>query len=438
MGVTINYRGRLADLTRIEDFEDRLLDLALEVGGQAQIWRSYADHDPKRVVRGVILNLAPGLESTSLLVSPEGWLIGLTDIEDAELGRLKEPPWCFTKTQFGPVEGHVALVEMLAVLGREFLTDLEVSDEGGYWETRDLAELGRRRGLVQQAIDAMAEGLQRHGLSREAAEDPDILLKRIERIAAQVHRILERPAEHPPLTFSEDESFGGVPNPETIEKEWDEMFKHNRRQQERLQRSLEERRSRGEDDDKAFENALDDLALEIPGEESESEQEPWRDEEEESFVRSLEGTDLREEAEGKIGTEQDAPFEPDDERHPLLKRAMDLLHNLHTVFRDADARWEPSLRTLFQGAGDAMGGLAQALSTHGDDADEDEDDYGLRVIQLKRALRGAAFARGALFLLRPAVSAAKWDVLYRLTDGLEKDTFAELTRVRSEHRAGDS
>jgi hypothetical protein len=30
MGISISYRGRLADLTRIEDFEDRLLDLALE------------------------------------------------------------------------------------------------------------------------------------------------------------------------------------------------------------------------------------------------------------------------------------------------------------------------------------------------------------------------------------------------------------------------
>ena len=28
MGVTVAYRGRLADLTRIEDFEDRLLDFA--------------------------------------------------------------------------------------------------------------------------------------------------------------------------------------------------------------------------------------------------------------------------------------------------------------------------------------------------------------------------------------------------------------------------
>jgi hypothetical protein len=428
MGVTIHYRGRLADLTRIEDFEDRLLDLALEVGGQAQIWRSHADQDPRRVVRGIILNLAPGQDSTSLLVSPEGWLIGLTDIEDAERGRLTEPPWCFTKTQFGPVEGHVALVEMLAELRREFVPDLEVSDEGGYWETRDLAELGRRRGVVQQAIDAMADGLQRHGLSREAAEDPDILMRRIERIAAQVHRILQRPPEHPPVTFSDDES--PVPDPETTEKEWDEMFKHNRRQQERLERSMEERRSRGEDDDKAFENALDDLALEIPGEESEDE--PWRDEEKEPFAGSFEGEEQAIDAE--IGSEEDAPFERDDERHPLLNSSMDILKDLHTTFRQADKQFESALRTLFQGAGDAMGGLAQALSGREED---DLDDYGLRVSQLKRALRGAAFARGALFALRPAMSAEQFEDLFRRLGQLEKEIFAELTRLRSKHQAGE-
>ncbi len=131
MGITIAYRGRLADLGRIEDFEDRLIDFALEMGGLAQIWRSWDDHNPERMVRGAILGLAPGQESTSLLLSPEGWLIGLTDIEDAEEGRLTEPPWCFVKTQFGPVEAHVALVEMLEALEREFLPDLEVHDEGG-------------------------------------------------------------------------------------------------------------------------------------------------------------------------------------------------------------------------------------------------------------------------------------------------------------------
>jgi hypothetical protein len=43
-------------------WKDRLHDLTLEVGGMAQIWRSHAADDPQRMVRGVILNLAPGQE----------------------------------------------------------------------------------------------------------------------------------------------------------------------------------------------------------------------------------------------------------------------------------------------------------------------------------------------------------------------------------------
>jgi hypothetical protein len=61
MGITVAYQGQLADLARVEDFEDRAIDLALELGAQAQIWRSHAAADPQRLVRGVLLNLAPGL-----------------------------------------------------------------------------------------------------------------------------------------------------------------------------------------------------------------------------------------------------------------------------------------------------------------------------------------------------------------------------------------
>jgi hypothetical protein len=308
-----------------------------------------------------------------------------------------------------------------------------VSDEGGYWETRNLAELDRRHSLVRQAIDRMTEGLQRHGLSREAAEDPDILLRRIERIAAQVNRILRRPAEHPPVAFPDDEAPGGAPDPEATEALWDEMFKHNRRRQEWLQRALEELRSRGEDHETAFENALGDLGLEIPGEEPGPADEPWH-EEQESFAGPQGGETVPDEASAEEGGEEDGPFGA-EERHPLLKSAMDLLEALHAAFRDADPRLESSLRTLFQGAGDAMGGLAQALSGRGED---DDDDYGLCVVQLKRAIRGVAFARGALFSLRAAVPAEQWEELQRRVEKLEQDIFHELTRVRSEHRAGDS
>ncbi len=372
MGVTIAYRGRLADFARLEDFEDRLIDCALEMGALVQIWRSLADDNPERMVRGVILSLAPGQESTSLLLSPEGWLIGLTDIQDAEEGRLQEPPWCFVKTQFGPVEGHVALVELLAALKREFLPDLEVSDDGGYWETRDLAELIRKRSFTQHAIDGLAEGLRRHGLSREAAEDPSILLRHVERVAEQVHRILHRPAEHPPIPFEDDDDPSVATDPEVTEKLWDELAKQNRRNQEAMLRALEERRSRGLDDATAFADALREVVPDLPNDESERVDEPWRDDDDSPPLGE------------SLGEADDDPFEAEDEEpHPLLQEAMDLLERLHSLFRDAGPRLAPLLSLLYQGAGDALGGLAQALSHR----DHDAGEYGLRVVQLKRALR---------------------------------------------------
>jgi hypothetical protein len=429
MGITIAYRGRLTDLTRVEDFEDRLVDFALEVGGQVRIWRTWADDNPARVVRGVILDLAPGQESTSLLLSPEGWLINLTEIEDAENGRLKELPWCFVKTQFGPVEGHVALVEMFAALKREFLHDLEVSDEGGYWETRDVAELVRRRELIRQAIDGLAEGLRRHGLSREAAEDPSILLRHVERVAEQVHRKLRRPAEHAPVEIGDDDDFGGAADPEATEKLWDELAKQNRRQQERLQRALEERLSRGLDHETAFREALREIVPGLPDEETERSDEPWRDDEPPPFGESFADEAARQGA-GFPVADGDESEAKEEERHPLLQRAMDLLVRLDTLFRDRAPRSAPALGTLFQGAGDAMGGLAQALGLR----DDDGEDYGLCVVQLKRALRGAAFARGALFPLRSVLSREQFDELFHTLQQMETDIVSELGKVRSEHR----
>ncbi|MHB8900190.1 MAG: hypothetical protein ACYC6Y_15685 [Thermoguttaceae bacterium] len=152
MGITIFYRGSIADLGRVEDLEDRVLDLALEVGGRAQIWRSVCDHDRQRMVRGVILDLYPGQETTSLLFSPEGWLINLFEIEAAENGQLGEPPWCFVKTQFGSVEGHVALVELLTCLKKEFIPNLELNDEGDYYVSR--GNLGGRRSRTVEGKSA--------------------------------------------------------------------------------------------------------------------------------------------------------------------------------------------------------------------------------------------------------------------------------------------
>jgi hypothetical protein len=382
MGVTIHYRGSLADLVRVEDFEDRVIDLALALGSECRVWRS-ADSDPNRLVRGVILDLAPGQESTSLLISPEGWLIGLIEIEAAEKGELTEKPWCFVKTQFGSVEGHVALVELLRALKAEFMPNLEVSDEGEYWERRDVGILQQRMAFLSGAIDALGRALENSQLSAEAAEDPEIVATRVERIAHLVQQTLARPAEHPPTRFPEGEESWQFDVGEN-EAFWDELYRENRRKQEQITRIIEERMAQGLDAETAYETALDQvlgLSLEDDGEE-------------EGFAHVV---DVEYDNAETIKTDEEFLFE-EAERHPLLQRATEFLKGIYKIVERGKDR-SAALGLALRGAMETNGGLVQALSGTAEWFD-DLDATGLSIAQLKRALRGGAFVVGSLYQLR--------------------------------------
>ncbi len=431
MGVTVHYRGTIDDPDRIEDLEDRLVDFALDSGADVRIWRSASSTNSNRAVRGVILNLVPGQEPTSLLFSPEGWLIPLTDIEGAELGRLHEPPWCFVKTQFGSMEGHVRLVELLEALKREFIAGLEVTDEGLYWETRDIAKLRTTFSQLHSAIGGLLDGLRQYGLNAEAAEDPRIVAIRVKRIAQQVHGLISRPSEHPPLRFSDEFEDASEMDgqPEVTETEWDAMYKQNRRQQHRIQRVIEERLRCGESAREAMEVALgDEGILDLPLDEDTdepfsdpvSEEDPYSVDNDESWRESL------------------SPVDPDDDqlntRHPMQQQAMDLMLRLYELPKRLDLASSSQFETLLRGAGEMMGGLAQALNSC-----DDPLHGGLCLVQLKRALRGAAYALGALIALKHEgiLQGPTWDQLNDTTQQLESDIFEELHSLRARMQ-GDS
>jgi hypothetical protein len=396
MGITIHYRGSLADLSRVEDFEDRVIDLALALGGNPRLWRSADKDTPERMVRGLFLDLAPGQETTSLLISPEGWLIGLVDIEDAERGTLDERPWCFVKTQYGPIEGHVAVVELLTALKREFMPDLEVMDEGGYWEHRDLAELKRKTEFLGKAIHMLGDAIAGDRLSSEAAEDPEILATRIERLAQQVHQTLSRPAEHPPVQFPDET--GAPPSPEENEASWDAMFAHNRRNQERMHRVIEERTLRGEDPGDAFEAAIEEVIAPMD----------WAEDDEDISEGRREVLELIEELDEASQAAAEETWQPEDEaedgnefermeRHPLQQQATRLLMEFYDLSKRAEKR-PGNIDTLLVNAMEITGGLAQVLPLS-PTYEMDDNEAGLAFVQLKRALRGAAFVHGTLFLL---------------------------------------
>lgn len=188
MGITIYYSGRLPDMTRLP-----LLVAAIQQVAARRDW-------PYKVIDERILGTAETLVSQELGppeivqlddgVEIEVKNIGVASeyrpVDDRWRGIIVSPPesepvWItfgrdgvmitylnsagaydqpgtylanteiFTKTQFAGVDVHIGVCELLR-LCQQHGVELEVADEGDYWETGDRQHLAERMGFLDAAI----------------------------------------------------------------------------------------------------------------------------------------------------------------------------------------------------------------------------------------------------------------------------------------------
>src|SRR5262245_46874443 len=110
MGLTVHYQGCLEHSVGF-DFEVELVRLPTALGARAHVPMPSSSDDRK--VRGAIVLLGEQVEPASLLVSTDGWLLPVIEIEATGDAPRTEPPWISVKTQYGPIEAHVALINLL-------------------------------------------------------------------------------------------------------------------------------------------------------------------------------------------------------------------------------------------------------------------------------------------------------------------------------------
>jgi len=80
------------------------------------------------------------------------------------------------KTQFAPVETHVAVCEVLHRLQREFgQENLHINDESDYFNKRDLEALLKMRGIIEETTNnpELISRLTRWATTGNRVEPPD-------------------------------------------------------------------------------------------------------------------------------------------------------------------------------------------------------------------------------------------------------------------------
>lgn len=158
MGVSIHYKGRIADPSRIVDLRGDLRRFAAE-----KQWEllDLTGQDESEILE-IFVYPPEHSEPLCFLFNRDGRLHPPFEFEGAESA------WCSVKTQYGPLEAHVGIVELLRRLRHSYIPDLEVVDEGAYWETEDMQRL---RSALESLVNDPAfssEGLTDMGAGSES------------------------------------------------------------------------------------------------------------------------------------------------------------------------------------------------------------------------------------------------------------------------------
>ena len=196
MGVTIHYRGQLADVEKIKILGDELTQVAKKMDWAYnrldEDWSKPTDirleHDERgaRIVghlglKGISFKPHPECESMSFFFNSDGKLCDPMGMVLVSQGNLKqEDAWINVKTQFAGPEIHLWIVGLLKYLQEHYIPDLEVSDEGGYWETGNFETLKEKMNYLNEKMDTVCSALSRVTGNHLERLSPDEIASMIE------------------------------------------------------------------------------------------------------------------------------------------------------------------------------------------------------------------------------------------------------------------
>ena len=198
MGVSIHYRGRLDDVAQISALSEELADIADAMGWQStrleDDWgepanarlrgsRNGGQIDGHLGLKGVQITPAPKGESLSFFLDREGALRSPMSVLSILDGTLEpEQAWVSVKTQFASPGVHVWIIGLLKYLKKRYISDLEVSDEGEYWETGDVDALREKMDLIGEKLECISSELSSSRFGDVTGLSADQISSRIEQL----------------------------------------------------------------------------------------------------------------------------------------------------------------------------------------------------------------------------------------------------------------
>ena len=167
MGVSIHYRGRLDNSDQVYQLIEEIKDIA-EINAWSyatldQDWNKQPDARLESAsgpgitivgscgLKGIHIQPDPKSEALWLYFNAEGVITTPFSVAlSAAEGYPMNENWVSTKTQFAGVDIHITFINLLKYIKKKYVPDLEVKDEGRYWESEN-------REVLQKEFDRLTD-----------------------------------------------------------------------------------------------------------------------------------------------------------------------------------------------------------------------------------------------------------------------------------------
>ena len=200
MGLTIHYSARLRSRDLLPQLIDEVADICQSIGWEydtvdetvemeADVTFTPPLDDHKNIhLKGIMFH-PPKCESVVFTFLPSGWTSSTLHLMVAEkYQKLDNEPlfkglpklvyMMHTKTQRGGPDTHIAIIKLFKYLEKKYFAEMNVSDEGNYWETSDKAVLQERFDEYTGLINSVKGALEKDGWN--VTHEPFVLTKKMD------------------------------------------------------------------------------------------------------------------------------------------------------------------------------------------------------------------------------------------------------------------
>lgn len=190
MGLSFYYNGNIRNSKQIQEMTSEVTDICLSLGWEYQIWppENSGGNDPDHRINNYGFNDLKGIsftpekcETIFLTFLPDGTLVSPVDLI---LGNKLDPyandRTISTKTQFAGIECHLAIMKLMLYLKEKYFANLNITDEGKYWETKNEDILREQFQIYEGYLNAVSDAFS--GMKSIPGESAASLADRIEQI----------------------------------------------------------------------------------------------------------------------------------------------------------------------------------------------------------------------------------------------------------------